>query len=91
MLIFEWDDAKAASNLVKHGIGFDAAKAVFRDPFAVEFEDRTAEYGEIRLKIIGMAGGHLLSVIYTERQERIRMISARKADRTERQIYEANR
>ncbi|MEN3146292.1 BrnT family toxin [Neorhizobium sp. IRAMC:178] len=88
MLNFEWDDQKAAANLAKHGVGFAAATAVFRDPFAFDTEDRSMDYGEIRRRIIGLGNGRFLTVIYTERGETIRLISARKTTRAERREYD---
>jgi uncharacterized DUF497 family protein len=87
MLDFEWDDAKAAANLAKHGIGFPTACRVFDDGFAVDFEDRTMDYGEMRRIAIGMVQGEVLAVVYSERETVIRIISARKATRQERHEY----
>jgi uncharacterized DUF497 family protein len=58
---FQWDDRKAASNIVDHGVTFDAARDVFKDPFAVEQLDDRENYREDRFTIIGMARGRLLS------------------------------
>lgn len=88
MLSFEWDDAKAVSNLAKHWVSFIAACQVFNDPLAVDMEDRSMEYGEVRRRIIGLGNGIFLTVIYTERGEIIRIISARRASRAERREYE---
>ena len=84
---FEWDDDKAASNLTKHGVSFDEAKSVFLDPFAVELFDDRADYGEDRFVLIGMSTENVLTVVYTERKERNRIISARKAAANERRLY----
>lgn len=79
-LEFEWHAAKAEANLRTHGVSFALAKSVFADPFAIERLDDREDYGERRLVIIGMAEGQvLLFVAYTEREERIRIISARRA------------
>ena len=87
-LEFEWHDAKAEANLQAHGVSFDLAKTVFKDPFAVERLDDRADYGEDRFVIIGMAeGGVVLFVAYTERDGRIRMISARRATQNEQDDY----
>jgi uncharacterized DUF497 family protein len=86
-LEFEWDDAKAAENYTRHGVSFDLAKKVFNDPFAVERIDDRQDYGEERYIIIGLADGELLFVAYTEREERIRLISARRAIRHEQDDY----
>ena len=88
---FEWDDEKAASNLGKHGVDFEDARSVFRDPFAVELLDDREDYGEERLILIGMSSTNILVVVYTVRLERNRIISARKAEPNERVFYhEAN-
>jgi len=88
---FEWDDAKAATNYAKHGVRFDAARGVFRDPFAIEQLDERMEYGEERFTIVGMADGRLLFVAYTMRADMIRIISARGAEPYEqRQYYDEN-
>ena len=84
---FEWNDDKAASNLRKHGISFVEACAVFRDPFAIELFDERVACDEERFILIGMSADGVLFVIYTERQERNRIISARKAEPNERRYY----
>ena len=84
---FEWDDAKAASNLQKHGVSFEQARYAFSDPFALEWADESADYGELRYRLLGMAEGRVLFVAYTMREERIRIISARGALRNERKRY----
>ena len=85
---FEWNDAKAEANLQTHGVSFDLAKTVFKDPFAVERLDDREDYGEERFVIIGMAEGRVvLFVAYTEREERIRIISARRATQNEQNDY----
>ena len=71
-----------------HGVSFDLAKTVFNDPFAIERLDDREDYGEERFVLIGMAEGHvLLYVAYTEREERIRIISARGATQHEQDDY----
>lgn len=90
MLSFEWNDRKALTNLAKHGVTFETARKVFEDPFAVDIEDRSANYGEVRRRIVGLGNGLVLTVIYTERSEVIRIISARKATRAERKEYDDN-
>ena len=83
-LEFEWDAAKAEANLEAHGVSFDLATTVFKDPFAVERLDDREDYGEQRFVIVGMAEGDVvLFVAYTEREERIRIISARRATQYE--------
>jgi uncharacterized DUF497 family protein len=87
---FEWDEEKAASNVAKHGIGFDEASTVFGDPLAVIFDDEEHSQGELREIIIGHSVlDRLLLVAFTERAgEIIRIISARKATRREREDHE---
>lgn len=82
-----WDDAKAASNDVLHGVTFDIARAVFQDPFALDWLDDRRDYGEGRFATIGLAEGRLLFVAYTMRGDRIRIISARGAEPQERRAY----
>ncbi|MGB9154263.1 MAG: BrnT family toxin [Alphaproteobacteria bacterium] len=86
-LKFEWDKTKAKDNYAKHGVSFDLAKKVFKDPFAVEFLDDREDYGEERFVILGMADGHIFYVAYTERNETIRIISARRATKHEQETY----
>ena len=87
---FEWDDKKAAANSVNHGVTFEAARDVFKDPFALEWLDERVRYDEDRYVIIGMCNGHLLYVAYTMRGEAIRIISARGAEPYERRQYHEN-
>ena len=74
---FEWNEVKAAENYAKHGVSFEMASLVFKDPFAIERFDNRQDYGEDRFILIGMAEGTLLAVVYTERNGQIRIISAR--------------
>jgi uncharacterized protein len=73
--LFEWDADKEAPNLRNHGVAFQEAVVVFRDPFAVERIDNRENYGEERINVLGMSGNVILHVTYTERDERIRIIS----------------
>ena len=84
---FEWDDAKAAINLTGHGVDFDDAIRVFLDPFRLELEDTRYDYGESRFRLLGEVNGVLLAVIFTEREESVRLISARVAEANERRLY----
>jgi uncharacterized DUF497 family protein len=84
---FEWDAVKARGNLAKHGVSFEAAVLVFDDLFAIEWIDSSGEPGEVRYVITAMVQGVLLTVVYTERGDRIRIISARKATRHEQEEY----
>ncbi len=85
----EWDPNKANINLKKHGVRFSDAEAVLFDPNALSFEDETSK-GEQRFVVIGMDHlWRLLVVVYTDRGNRIRLISARPATRSERRNYES--
>jgi uncharacterized DUF497 family protein len=86
---FEWDEAKAAGNLEKHGVSFDEASSVFRDPLARVVPDPTDPSLEDRAIMMGHSDqGRLLLVVFAERADRIRIISAREATRRERHGYE---
>ena len=61
---FEWDDGKAASNLVKHGVSFKDACSVFRDAFAIELLDDRVDYEEKRYILIGMSHSNVLVVVH---------------------------
>jgi uncharacterized DUF497 family protein len=69
--IFQWDDAKALANVERHGVTFEAARAAFKDPFALEWLDESEDHGEDRFALIGMAENRLLFVAYTMRGESI--------------------
>jgi uncharacterized DUF497 family protein len=84
---FEWDDAKARANLEKHEVSFEVARRVFYDTAGIDEIDDRGGYGEDRFIGIGMVDGRLLTVTYTERDGRIRIISARKATRREQDDY----
>jgi uncharacterized DUF497 family protein len=84
---FEWDDAKAARNQRQHGVGFVRPAKAFLDPFAVEWIDDRQDYGEERIILLGVAEGRLLTIVYTQRSPRIRLISARAATKHEQDIY----
>jgi len=86
-LQFEWDDAKAAENLAVHDVTFRKASLVFFDPFSIEDIDNRIDYGEDRFIRIGISEGQLLTVVYTQRHENIRIISARKANTSEKEDY----
>jgi uncharacterized DUF497 family protein len=80
---FEWDETTAARNFAKHGVSFATATKVFRDPFGVERLDDRDDHGEDRFILTGMADDAVLTVVYTERAGRVRIISARRATRHE--------
>jgi len=90
-LEFEWHKAKAKDNFRRHGVSFDLAKTVFQDPFAIDrIDDRLddrEEHSEDRFVTIGMAEGKVLLFVATEREERIRIISARRATQYEQDDY----
>ena len=86
---FEWDATKAWINFFKHGVSFGEAMEVFYDPNAVERYDDLNSDDESRFSIVGLSSRRLLQVAYTERAgEALRIISARKASATERELYE---
>ena len=87
MTEFEWDENKNRKDRKKHGIGFEEAKGVFRDPKRITFKDQRRNYGEERWKTIGTIFGVIISVIYTIRETATRLISARKANAKERDEY----
>jgi uncharacterized protein len=89
-MLFEWDAEKAALNKAKHGVTFEAACDVFKDPFAVEWADRRFAYKEERFCIVGMVEQRLLYVAYTIRGQCVRLISARGAEPYERRSYYEN-
>ena len=83
---FEWDADKAALNLKKHGVRFETAAKVFCDENRIELYDSEHSTDEERYNTIGMVD-NILFVVYTERKNRIRLISARPANRKERSLY----
>ena len=86
---YEWDPAKAASNLEKHGVSFEEAATVFGDPLYIDFYDPDHSIDEHRYLIMGQStAGRLLIVYYTERDEIVRLISAREVTLSERRAYE---
>ena len=85
---FEWDADKASANLLKHGVSFGDASEVFYDPNALEGFDVLHSVNEARFFIIGLSRKQLLFVVYAETDDMVRLISARKATRTEREFYE---
>ncbi len=82
---FEWDDEKAASNAAKHGISFEFAREAFEDPTWYDVEEPDPD--EERYNRICMFQGRLITVTYVERAPRIRIISARLADKHEQRKY----
>ena len=87
---FEWDRAKAARNLAKHGVSFDEASTVFGDLLAGTILDPRHSSDEPRFITIGRSTSQrLIIVAHAEREDRIRIISARRATRRERRHYES--
>ena len=90
-LLFEWDPRKARKNLAVHGISFDEASTVFRDSLSVTIADPLHSEDEERFVLIGQSHrNRILVVVHTERDNRIRIISARLATSKERNRYEEN-
>ncbi|MGH7630188.1 MAG: BrnT family toxin [Gemmatimonadales bacterium] len=86
---FEWDPKKAAANARKHGVTFDEAATAFNDPFGRVVDDPRHSGSEPRAALLAYSQQRrLLAVMFTERSDRIRLISARKATRREHQAYE---
>jgi uncharacterized protein len=88
-LQFEWDDAKARQNLAKHKISFEEAETVFADPFLITYPDDIHSTYEDRFISIGQSiRGRVLLVIHTDQDDRIRIISSRKATAAEKDVYD---
>lgn len=86
---FEWDPKKAKQNIGKHGIAFDEAVTVFYDPLSATFDDLDHSVEEQRYITIGFSSqNHMLVVAHTEKEENIRIISARLATVHERKKHE---
>jgi len=86
---FVWDASKADENSRKHGVSFDEATTVFGDPLAITYADPEHSIGEYRFLTIGhSAQGRLIVVAHTDRDGKIRPISAREMTRKERKDYE---
>ena len=91
-LRFEWDPRKAKVNLAKHGVSFEEAVTVFGDSLGRITDDPRHSETEERYVLLGeSARRRLLAVMFTERGQAIRLVSARKATRTERREYEEKR
>ena len=90
-LLFEWDPKKARLNVKTHGISFDEASTVFRDPLSQTIDDSLHSEDEERFVLIGRSiRGRPLVIVHTERGDRIRILSARLATNKERFRYEEN-
>jgi len=91
MLLFEWDSGKARKNTEIHGVSFDEASTAFRDTLSLTIYDPLHSDEEERQILIGNSyKNRLLVVVHTERGDKIRIISARKATKNEKKQYEEN-
>jgi len=91
MLLFEWDSTKATKNIKIHGVSFDEASTAFKDTLSLTIYDPLHSDEEDRQILIGNSyKNRLLVVVHTERGDKIRIISARKATKNEKKQYEEN-
>lgn len=87
---FEWDPEKAQKNLAKHGVSFDEASSVFGDPLAVTIDDPDRSHEEQRFLTTGLSRGQrVIIVAHTDREGRVRIMSAREVTPRERRQYES--
>ncbi len=87
-MIYEWDEAKSRSNLVKHGLDFADAEQVLTGP-CVTFADSRFDYGDLRLVTLGLLAGRGVVIAHAPRgDDATRIISMRKANRREQKIYQ---
>ena len=84
---YEWDESKNRTNFAKHALRFEDAERVFSGP-CVTFEDDRFDYGEARLITLGLLAGRLVVIAHAPRGEASRIISMRKANRREQEIYQ---
>jgi len=84
---FEFDDDKSKANLEKHGIDFQAAQELWKDPDLLEIQAKSSD--EHRFLVIGLIGTKHWSAVVTYRNERIRLISVRRARKKEVELYES--
>ena len=86
-MIFEWDDGKDTANLAKHDISFGQAIGIFQGRYVSREDDRQS-YGETRILSLGeLSGQIIIVVVHTARNGNMRIISARRANKKERQVY----
>ena len=91
MLLFEWDPGKAEKNLKIHGVSFDEASTAFQDSLSLTIYDPLHSDKEDRSVLIGYSNrSRLLVIVHTEKENNVRIISARKATKKERKQYEEN-
>lgn len=90
---FEWDNAKAEQNSLKHGVSFEMAAFAFDDPYALIMDDEKHSADERRQWLIGDSGEKVLVIVFTLRlpNGNIRLVSARRANRRERRLYEESK
>ena len=86
-LRFEWDERKNQANIEKHGVRFETAILAFYDKNHIERIDEEHSFDEDRYQMLGRAGRDIFFIVYTKRNDKIRLISARYADREERSLY----
>jgi uncharacterized DUF497 family protein len=84
--VFTWDEKKRKLNLAKHGIDFADAPAIFEGPL-VTVEDTREDYGEARYVALGLLADIVVSLVYAERGDRVRIISIRKALKHEARFF----
>ncbi|HPG41851.1 MAG TPA: BrnT family toxin [bacterium] len=88
-MLFEWDQKKAQQNLIKHGVTFEEARTAFRDDMSITISDPLHSEDEERFILLGYSEkNRLIVVVHTDRQNQIRIISARRASKNERIQYE---
>ena len=87
VLKFEWDEKKNAANIKKHRISFEEAAMVFSDPLRYETYDKIHSLIEKRWRTVGLAGLKMIRIIFTERKDKIRIITAKKADKNDEEEY----
>lgn len=90
-MYFEWDEEKNKRNILKHSIDFAGAVLIFLDNNRIEAVDERIDYRETRYRTIGIVNGIVLCVVYTIRNFNYRIISARRANKNEREVYLYNR
>lgn len=84
---YEWDAKKSRANLEKHGLSFEDAELVFESK-CITFVDERFDYGEARLITLGVLSGRIVVVVHAPRDEKTRIISMRKANEREQEIYQ---
>lgn len=86
LAIYDWDEAKSAENLVKHGVDFAAVEGFEWDSALIALDGRR-DYGELRYSVFGLIGDRLFNLVFTPRAGRVRVISLRRANRREVRRY----